>query len=330
MTVRRNHYVPDFYLRMFAAPNGRIFVYDKRQQVERSQSTKDTAVERDLYTAASPNGELVDEIETELFQPIENAAAPILKTLVARDGTIPKGSAEIIGTFVALLSARVPRNIDSAREMCRIFVIEYQRVLASCSERLKRLRENYIKDTGDDGILSVEEMEKYLSDPEKYFHVSFNRRYAMALSLMNIDVKLEVLPTLHWCICRHNGRTPFITSDCPVVAFAPMDNGQVIFNAYWYSPHLEISLPLSPNVCLYMRRRPQPIGRAVSERFVKEINRRTAYTAERFVFSSISAKSLKRLVEWAETRRPSSWIDQDEARHAALRHIERHFQTEGA
>jgi len=26
---------------MFAAPNGRIFVYDKREQVERSQSTKD-------------------------------------------------------------------------------------------------------------------------------------------------------------------------------------------------------------------------------------------------------------------------------------------------
>ena len=330
MTIRRNHYVPDFYLRMFATTDERIFVYDKLNEVERSQSTRDTAVERDLYTVVSPEGELIDDIETKLLQPIENAAAPILKTLVARKGTLPAGSAEIVGTFVALLSARVPRNIDVAREICRIWVIEYQKSLARNPEILKRLRDHYITDTDDQSMLSFEEMEKYLSDPEKYFQVSFSRRYAVGLSLMNIFVKLEVLPTLHWCICRHHGRTPFVTSDCPVVAFAPMGNQQVIFNAYWYSPELEVTVPLSPNVCLYMRRRQQPIGRAVSEAFVKEINWRTAFAAERFVYSSIRAKYLRELVEWAHRRRPASWVDQDKARQTAVQRIEKNFQAKDA
>lgn len=104
--------------------------------------------------------------------------------------------------------------------MGRISVIEYQKALARNPERLRRLRDDYITDTGDQSMLSFEEMEKYLSDPEKYFQASFSRRYAVGLSLMNIFVKLEVLPTLHWCICRHHGSTPFVTSDCPVVAFA--------------------------------------------------------------------------------------------------------------
>jgi len=152
MTVRRNHYVPDFYLRMFTGPDERIFVYDKLNESERSQSTRDTAVERDLYTAISPDGEFIDDVETKLLQPIESAVAPILKTLIAREGKLPKGSAEIVGTFVAMLSARVPRNIDVAREMGRILVIEYQKALARNPGRLKRLREDYITDTGDQNI----------------------------------------------------------------------------------------------------------------------------------------------------------------------------------
>lgn len=326
MPVRRNHYVPDFYLRMFTTGDDRIFVYDKLNEAERSQSTRDTAVERDLYTAVSPEGELIDDIETKLLQPIESAAAPILKTLVAREGTLAAGSAEIVGTFVALLSARVPRNIDVAREMGRIWVIEYQKALVRNPERLKRLRDDYISDTGDQSMLSFEEMEKYLSDPEKYFQISFSRRIALGMSLMNVFVKLEVLPNLHWCICRHHGRTPFVTSDCPVVAFAPIGNQQVIFNAYWYSPELEVTLPLSPNVCLYMRRRQQPFWRTVSESFVKDINRRTAFAAERFVYSSIRAKYLRELIEWAQSRRPASWIDQDTTRQAAVQRIEKNLQ----
>jgi hypothetical protein len=321
MTVRRNHYVPEFYLRMFAASGNHIFVYDKQHQEERWQSTKDTAVECDLYTAVSPEGELIDDIETELLQPFENVAAPLLKSIAYRDGPLPKGSAEVIGTFIALLSARVPRNIDAARELCRIWGIEYQRALAGHPDRLKKLRENYVRDTGDEAMLSVEEMEKYLSNPEQYFKVSFNRQVAMALSLMNIDVKLKIIPTLHWSFCRTHGPIPFVTSDCPVVAFAPVGDGKVIFNAYWYSPALEVSFPLSPHVCLLMRRRPQQVSRAVGEAFVKEINRRTAYAAERFIYSSLSCNYLNRLVTWAEQRRPPSWIDQHEARQLAFHQI---------
>lgn len=330
MTVRRNHYVPDFYLRMFATENDRIFVYDKLNEAERSQSTKDTAVERDLYTAKSPEGELIDDLETKLLQPVENAAAPILKALVAREGTLPKEAAEIVGTFVALLYTRVPRNIDIAREMSRILIVEYQKALGRDPEKCKRLLNDYITDTGDQGMPSFDEMEKYFLNPEKYFQISFSRPYAVGLSLMSTSVMIEVLPTLYWCICRHHGRTPFVTIDCPVVTFAPVGNQQVIFNAYLYSPDLEISLPLSPNVCLYMRHRQQPTTRAVSKTFVKEINRRTAFAAERFIFSSIQSKYLRNLVDWAQKSRPKSWVDQDKARDDAIHRIEKLIETEDA
>jgi hypothetical protein len=308
---------------MFGNTDGRIFVYDKLNDDERSQSTRDTAVERDLYTAVSPHGELIDDIETKLLQPLECAAAPILKALVSRKVNIPNGSAKIIGTFIAFLSARVPRNIDVAREMGQIFIIEHQKLLARNPNKLKRLIDDYIADTDDQSMLSFDEMQKYLSDPEKYFKISLNRKVALGMSLMGVSVKMEVIPTLHWCVCRNHGGTPFITSDCPVVAFAPIGNQKVIFNAFWYSPKLEVSVPLSPNVCLYLCRKHQPPNRAVSEAFVKEINRRTAFTAERFVYSSIKAKYLRELVKWAQRRRPESWIDQGRSREAAIKLLER-------
>jgi hypothetical protein len=320
MTTRHNHYVPRFYLNMFASSPGLIFVYDKRQQVVRDQPTKETAVERDLYTAVSPTGELIDDIETELFSPIEETVAPLLKSLAKREGQWPKGTAQAIGWFMATLYARVPRTIDTARELARISMIEYQKMLAADPERLQRLHDDYIRDNPCSEMLSVEEMTKYLSDPEKYFKVSFSRKHALAMCLMNIDVTLEVLPQLRWAVCRNYGAVPFITSDCPVVSFAPTGTGQVVFNAYWYSPDLEVSFPISPHVCMFLRRKPQQVNRAVSNDFVREINRRTAFVAERFVYSSLSCAYLDRLVSWAEKRRPASWVDVDEARRLAYRH----------
>jgi len=98
--IRRNHYVPDFYLKMFASSEGRIHVYDKVRKVERSQSTKDTGVERGLYTVLH-EGELVDDIETRLLQPIESATAPILRTLVASGAAVRVGGDEFVILFAA-------------------------------------------------------------------------------------------------------------------------------------------------------------------------------------------------------------------------------------
>lgn len=79
-----------------------------------------------------------------------------------------------------------------------------------------------------------------------------------------------------------------------------------------------------------MRRRQQPFRRAVGDSFLKEINRRTAFATERFVYSSIRAKYLKELIEWAQSRRPASWVDQDMARQAMVQRIEKNFQVKDA
>lgn len=61
MAYKRNHYVPEFYLKSFAVPipghrKPKIWVYDKEGGPPRQQSPKDTAVMSDIYTIRNVEG----------------------------------------------------------------------------------------------------------------------------------------------------------------------------------------------------------------------------------------------------------------------------------
>jgi hypothetical protein len=83
MVYKRNHYVPEFYLKSFALPMpGRrkpmIWVYDKDGSATRQQSANDTAVMNDLYTIQNVEGVQPHFLE-QAFAKSESVVKPILE-----------------------------------------------------------------------------------------------------------------------------------------------------------------------------------------------------------------------------------------------------------
>ena len=104
---------------------------------------------------------------------------------------------------------------------------------------------------------------------------------------------------MNWCLCRAPSNMYFITSDCPLVCFVPNDNGTAIFGGGFGLPNAEVTFPLSPQKCLYLDKKHTQKYRAISKTVLKEINKRTAWTAERMIISHHRNNYVERLNKWA-------------------------------
>ena len=62
-------------------------------------------------------------------------------------------------------------------------------------------------------------------------------------------------------------------------------------------PGVQVSFPISPTKCLYLDRKSNDSYRRVNNTFVKEVNNRTAFMAERFIISHLYTKSTQKLIE---------------------------------
>lgn len=60
---------------------------------------------------------------------------------------------------------------------------------------------------------------------------------------------------------------------------------------------MEVNIPLSPYVCLSINRKRNEKVRNATASFTREINRRTAYQAERYIYSSVNTQRVARVVE---------------------------------
>ncbi len=76
----------------------------------------------------------------------------------------------------------------------------------------------------------------------------------------------------------------FITGDAPVVSVAHLENGRVQLGVNYAHPTFQVHFALSPDVCLFITK-VRVTGRAeASAQDMDELNRLTAFMANRFVF----------------------------------------------
>ena len=142
MAYKRNHYVPEFYLKSFALPMpGRrkpmIWVYDKDGGSTRQQSAKDTAVVRDLYTIRNFEGVQSHFLEHE-FAKYESAVKPILERWKEPGAKPAVKEIFVASEFLAYLYLRVPRTIDAIKQISAHSSIINMENLARDPERLSK------------------------------------------------------------------------------------------------------------------------------------------------------------------------------------------------
>jgi hypothetical protein len=312
--TERNHYLPQFYLRGFLAQNApKIFcVYDKKENAFRPQTPINTGIERHLYNLEQPDGTVDDTLETQVFAPIESVSKPVIDRLLEANARLVPDDIETLAWFLAFMATRVPRSIRAAQEMGEALVLHHALDLAKQPDRIKEILAALKQQGKLDSDITVAEAQEFLKSTDKNFKVSMNEKFAMGMSLlMTQDVFLQLLE-MNWCLCRAPSGSYFICSDMPLVSFVLDNDGRAMFGGGLSLPSVQVTFPISPEKCLYLDRKQSQRYRAASKAFVREINRRTAWAAERFIISTNKTKYVQELCTWASRSIELPKLDKDE------------------
>ena len=312
--TERNHYLPQFYLKAFVSGHApKVFwVYDKKVKVFRSQTPINTGIQRNFYNLENPDGSIDDTIERVVFSPLESAAKPVIDRLLVPHARLTELDIEGLAGFLAFMATRVPRSLRAAQEIGEALAVKNARDLGENPDEIKRILKALQEQGNIDTEFTIEETQKIFQRADKDFKFTMNEKPAMLMSLMMTeDVHLQLLE-MKWCLCRAPFNSHFICSDSPLVCFVLDSDGKAAFGGGYSLPSVEVTFPISPERCLYLNRKRTQQYRAVGQDFVKEINKRTAWAAERFIVATYKTEQIKNICEWASRSAELPKIDKSE------------------
>lgn len=297
MAYKRNHYVPEFYLKNFALPMpGRrkpmIWVYDKDGGSTRQQSAKDTAVVRDLYTIRNVEGVQSHFLEQE-FAKHESAVKPILERWKEPGAKPAVKEIFVVSEFLAYLYLRVPRTIDAIKQISAHSGIINMENLARDPERLSKAFE-WLR-LNKQSNLTMQELRDLADHVERRFEVKVNDTFALCVTLRMFETVEKRLRELCWCLSTAPPTAEFVTCDSPLVVVFREDDRMGLGGGFGH-PHVEVSFPLSPRVCLTLDRKTNLKRRTLGDDLVLELNRRAVAVAERYIFAAQKSDYTDRLV----------------------------------
>jgi Protein of unknown function (DUF4238) len=261
---RDQHFIPQFLLRRWCNPEGKVTVYARQHErvVTSELKPRSTAFEPDLYSYEGVSGEQRGEIETSFMTPrIDTPAALIVQKIVAGGFTaLTTEERSDFTRFVMSLRARHPDAVALA-------LTEGERQLRAA---LARDPEEYQAVSGPDSPSTLTEW------TEQYAPALFHNFGVSVVPGVITDAKVgERIFRMPWWV--HDVRSAgidLLISDRPCLLEGNAVEGQCL-----------IALPLSPTMLFFIcngRRRTEAL-RAMNERqLVKTINRASAgYAAGR-------------------------------------------------
>lgn len=278
MKVKRQHYVPEGFLKGFAVPDEApmIWVYEKLpQRKPRKVSTKQIAWEEYYYQQETPSGEIdFDSFERALATTIDNAVPPILQRLTPSIGRvlqITEDERNIIAFFIGLSMTRVPsvrQGIQDIHTRIGNIAMSYE---AEKDSLLHKLFE--------DGVLRVEAKSWVSLEP------MIRMAEQIALSILKKNWQFYVAPV----------NVPFVTSDNPVI----FSGGLVPNNPFVGPAHpaVEVVINLRSDlslVCTPRRGYPENHMAQLKPIEARKFNRGIIRAARRFVFADRYLEGLEK------------------------------------
>jgi hypothetical protein len=102
---------------------------------------------------------------------------------------------------------------------------------------------------------------------------------------------------MEWTTCEGPEDGTFLTGDTPVCPFTRWGPNQVGFGGGFANPNTEVTFPLNDRACLFLTHWNKPAWLPMKASWVREINRRTAHIAERYVIVPHRSPAIDALVE---------------------------------
>ncbi len=233
--VKRQHYVPQFYLRRFAEDSQRLWVFDKPTKRAFKANIRNVASESYFYDfPATSLAENVDPqlVEKELAK-IETQFSDTLETVLSKvqeSGRIDPQQKSLMSQFMALQELRTPEARNSWIEMKetvmqRVLELQIQHKMPELSDRDYRVRVN-------PEVVAIQQA-RFMFSPR------------ILLPMCN------VLQNHIWLVGLNETSQPFYTSDSPLVRRAHKEE------RFWStsglgSEGIEIAFPLTPKHILIL------------------------------------------------------------------------------
>lgn len=255
-----DHYVPRFYLKGFTSGEY-LWIYDKMKDAPFKSTPKSVANENDMY-GAELEQQLANQVEAPAISAIENirAGAPLNTT-----------DREALAKYIINLWKRVPRARDRAAARLPEVAESVRKELHEAFDQisLAEPKEASRISTKRADVNNI--IDRYIQSPPPDIWQASLTKYGTGLPE-------STLLEMSWNFLRSNS-SEFLTCDNPVFFF----EGEGMAHSL-----AELTLPISSNVCLWAHKlgSRQPYFYEARPNAVRAINRRTAYNASRFIFSS--------------------------------------------
>jgi hypothetical protein len=258
-----HHYLPQYYLKGFTeTADNVLWAYEKGTGLKFNSQIKNLANITNFYSR---------ETEQYLANDIEEPANTVLDKIRGRH-LINDNDKNIFAEYMAVMWKRVPRAKEDLKKMA------------------PRLADDIVEE------LSVELDDIIAKEPAKTEFIEKRRKEINDIAASYAedppkDIWLENIPpertprvveainTMTWSFWEFSEQPVFLTCDNPLFYFTGMGVGR---------PHSEISFPISSHIVLWATWRkdlPNNFIKA-STQIVREMNRRTADNASRYIFHS--------------------------------------------
>lgn len=227
MTVKKQHFVPKFYLKNFSSNKKNIWVYDKKTNNKFVSSINDIACERFFY-----DDEILDEIfdktqhlEIE-YSKLESETAPFFQTFLTNISSNDnyKISSEDRKTIANYLVSQIDRTKEHREEVARFTVEIYDKLQEIGISQAQLFQMGF----------DVEHIDK------KELHLE-----SIIAGIERRDSFAELLTDHIWMIYKNETDQSFYTSDNPLVKYGHIKDN-LKSNEGYISPGIEIAFPLNP------------------------------------------------------------------------------------
>jgi hypothetical protein len=274
-----NHYIPQKYLLRFADDKGCVWGHDKVKQNSFHSGVRGIAHEINMYS---------DEVETALNVKVEMPSHGVFDKILARQN-LSDADRKVLAKYMVVMRQRVPTGRQRSLNLLPSVADAVQSQIAAEFNDLRKVDPS--NPTLDDSIRWVNEyIEKVKESPPV-------RLWYDSIDLTEQGPVEAALLSMNW-VFLHSEGLQYLTSDNPV--FFTESEGLL-------SPTAEFTFPISDSIALWGTRQNQRNDSHITTltAAVKQINRRTAARADRFVFSRQNEDWIMPFItkgEWELTR----------------------------
>src|SRR3989344_6039049 len=297
--TKRQHYLPQFYLKKFSKADEHVYVYDKNigdKGEVRYQTTLQVAHENNFYTYKTMGGHKKN-LE-DFFSQIEGDASNIIEE-VFNSRQLTNDARGKLALFVAFLYSRVPAFKRSTEEThtklgARIARMKFR--MTPKEQFRKFLREKHNEEVTDD---ELDNMIDFATN-EKRSKIGFlypNGYWVKTMLQMGIELAPR-FAAMDWLFLATDKPFAFITSDNPLLLIPPIKVDPFYSYGFVTSGARKI-IPLKSNMCLMMgdiQENPKTVFGETKKEFFRTVNSAIMYQSKRFCFSPEIGK-LEKLVK---------------------------------